>query len=171
MKAASSHSGYSLENFDLDFAACLCTINSQPVPVISSLFFGRGRRTTGRSGQECYVLRSGWLGAELKYKISNLHLIFFYHRFGYHYNWKMCGGHLISLSHCIVVFLTSHFLKFKVIHTMSRVPWNIARSSWKVSRLGLGNVSRRQRIYFWTASLRPLMLPFIYWFFKLVMKL
>lgn len=75
-KAASSRSGYRLENLDLNFAACLCTINSQPVPVFfQALFPGRGR-TTGHAGQECPVLCSGWLGAELKYKIANLNLIF-----------------------------------------------------------------------------------------------
>lgn len=32
--------------------------------------------TTGHSGQECSALVSGWLESELKYKKSNLNLIF-----------------------------------------------------------------------------------------------
>lgn len=74
-KAASPCSGYTLENLDLDFAACLCSINSQPVPIFFQALFGRGM-TTGHSGQECSALVSGWLESELKYKKSDLNLTF-----------------------------------------------------------------------------------------------
>lgn len=89
-KAASPLSGHTLENVDLHFAACLCTINSNLCQVSSRLFLAEEWRLAGlfRNAQRIWeCLRE----SELKYKKSNRKLFhLFYCRSGCHCNFEKC---------------------------------------------------------------------------------